>query len=303
VITVSHRTADTIHQALTAPLLIQSSQLLGWQDIEVQTYLEPAHTDCWVEPTIPDISLILLTQGCTRLVERGCDSCTGVDIRHGDLMLKPAASMTPELRWQSLSDDPIQTLRLRLSYGLFYKTIEELTDRDPARVTLAMVAGVQDPLLLHIGMMLAHELESPSVISTLYAQTAAQMVAVHLLRHYAVAGVVIKEREQGLSAQQLRRITEYVRVYLTRPLSLEELAGQVGFSPYHFARLFRQAVGESPHQFILRQRVDYARQLLRDPDLSISQVAIASGFADQSHLTQIFKRYTGMTPKAFRITT
>jgi AraC family transcriptional regulator len=101
----------------------------------------------------------------------------------------------------------------------------------------------------------------------------------------------------------LRRITEYVQAFLTRPLSLEELARQVGFSPYHFARLFRQAVGESPHQFVLRQRVDYAKQLLRNPDLPISQVAMASGFADQSHLTQIFKRYTGMTPRAFRITT
>jgi AraC family transcriptional regulator len=90
------------------------------------------------------------------------------------------------------------------------------------------------------------------------------------------------------------------RARLFPDLSLGVLAEQVGLSSYHFARLFRRATGESPHQFVLRQRIARARQLLKDTEMPIAIVAVESGFAHQSHLTQVFKRYLGHTPRADR---
>lgn len=293
---------DTIQPSqLTAPYVIRSSQALGWPGIEVQSYLEPTQSECWSEAISPDITVVLLMQGAAFLAQCNCSTCKGFQIRRSDLLLKPATgTVLPDIRWQTQSHEPVETLRLRLSYTLFSQAIEELADRDPAHIRLAALVGFQDQLLLQIGLALARELESPSPISPLYAQTAAHMLTVHLLRAYAVESVLLQERHGGLSPLQIKRITDYVAAYLTHPLSLEELARQIGFSPYHFARLFRETTGESPHQFVLRQRVEYAERLLRNVDLTLAEVAIESGFADQSHLTQTFKRYTGLTPRAFR---
>jgi AraC family transcriptional regulator len=290
--------------ALAAPRLIRSSKPLGWQDIEVQSYLEPAQSDRWTESLSPDITIILLTQGATDLAECDRARCKGLQMQRGDMVLKPHAAALqvalPDVRWQTRSPDPVETLRLSLSYALFSRTIEELADRDPARIRLAALVGFQDQLLLQIGLGLARELETPSTISPLYAQTAANMLAVHLLRTYVAGHTSVQERYGGLSSQQMKRITDYVQARLTHALTLDELARQLGFSPYHFARLFRATAGESPHQFVLRQRVERAKHLLKHGDLTLVEVAIESGFANQSHLTQIFRRYTGLTPKAFR---
>jgi len=83
-------------------------------------------------------------------------------------------------------------------------------------------------------------------------------------------------------------------------LSLEMLAQQVGFSPYHFARLFRQTTGESPHQFVLRQRLVEATRLLKETDLPLAHVASEVGIPNQSHFTQAFKRRLGITPLVYR---
>ncbi|MBA2679458.1 MAG: helix-turn-helix transcriptional regulator, partial [Ktedonobacteraceae bacterium] len=81
---------------------------------------------------------------------------------------------------------------------------------------------------------------------------------------------------------------------------LEALAQQADFSPYHFARLFRRTTGESPHQFVLRQRVEAAQRLLKETRAPLASIALECGFANQSHLTRIFKRHLSLTPRAYR---
>jgi AraC family transcriptional regulator len=103
-----------------------------------------------------------------------------------------------------------------------------------------------------------------------------------------------------LTERQLQLLLEFIREHLNEPLSLEALAQQVGFSPYHFTRVFRQALGASPHQFVLRQRLERARQLLEQTDLPLAQVAVACGFAHQSHMTQVFAQRLGCTPRTYR---
>ncbi|MCA9891038.1 MAG: helix-turn-helix transcriptional regulator [Anaerolineae bacterium] len=286
--------------ALSRPRLIRSSKGLGWQDIEILSYLEPAQTERWTETVSPDITIVLLTQGVANLTQCDCATCKGFQLKQHDLILKPAITPLPDIRWKTQSHGSVETLRLHLSHRIFSQAIEELVDRDPSKVRFKALIGFQDRLLLQVGLALARELETPSPISSLYAQTAAHMLVVHLLRTYVTNPASLPERRDGLSQRQMKQIRNYVWEHLTHPLSLEELAQQVGFSPYHFARLFREATGESPHQFVIRQRVEYAENLLRTSKLALAEVAIASGFADQSHLTQVFKRHTGLTPKAFR---
>jgi AraC family transcriptional regulator len=162
--------------------------------------------------------------------------------------------------------------------------------------------GFQDPLLAQIGLSLQQELQIPASASMgkLYAETAAQMLSAHLLRHYTTSNVFIPEYSRKLSSHQIQRLTSFILDHLNQNLSLETLAQQIGFSPYHFARLFRQTTGESPHQFVLRQRLEVAQRLLKETDLPLTQVALGVGIPNQSHFTQAFKRHLGMTPLIYR---
>lgn len=282
------------------PRLLASSSGLDWQGIEAHTFQLPYNMAFCAESQTTDINLIAFTQGKLWMDENQRLSCRGFEIHCGDLFLRPLHTATPEARWHGISPEPVHSLHIHLDPPLFDRAIEELADRDPARITLVEHAGFSDPLLWQIGLTLRNELKNPSAMSALYAQTTAQMLVVHLLRHYATNHVVVKEHQQGLTMKQMKRVTKYVQANLTKDLTLEDLAEQTGYSPYHFARLFRQVSGDTPHQFVIRQRVKEAQHLLRNTDLPIAQIAVETGFTHQSHLTRVFKRFVSTTPKAFR---
>lgn len=286
---------------LTTPLLFLSSEDAGWDGLLVRAYHEPMELEGWIDPVVPEIALVLLTSGKMLMEhQRSNGSWQGLSMRQGDLTLKPGGSVISEVRWRSLSAEPMQTLHIHLNSDLFSRTAAEVADCDPADLMLYGRSGFQDPLLEQIGLALWRELEQPTATGQLYAQTAAQMLAVHLLRYYTTPTQRIKEVSQGLTQRQIGQVTDFVRAHLNQDLSLAALALQIGFSPYHFARLFRRTTGESPHQFVLSQRIERAKHLLREADLPLAQIALASGFANQSHLTQTFKRSLGITPAAYR---
>ena len=286
------------------PVLLLSSEQAGWEGLVVRAFHEPREFEGVIAPDtdMPHIPLVLFVGGAMYMEGRLVDgSWKGTLIRPDDLMLLPNAPLAfGELRWKGLTPASTQTLHLHLSKELLARTAEELAGSDPARLALTGRIGFQDPLLLQVGLALWRELEQQKPTGKLYAQTAAQLLAVHLLRHYASTPLEIKERSQGLTRQQMNRVIDFILAHLTQDLSLEALAQQIGFSSYHFARLFRQTTGESPHQFVLRQRVERAQRLLKETDAPLAQIAIESGFANQSHLTRTFKHQLVFTPRVYR---
>jgi AraC-like DNA-binding protein len=104
----------------------------------------------------------------------------------------------------------------------------------------------------------------------------------------------------GLPAGVLRRICEHIESHLENNISLEVLAADARLSVYHFARAFRQSMGISPHRYVMQQRVKKAQEMLARTDLSLASIAIAVGFADQSHFSRHFRRLVGTTPSGFR---
>ena len=117
------------------------------------------------------------------------------------------------------------------------------------------------------------------------------------------SGTIAAEQEQrcGLPARMLRSIEEYIDVHLEKELSVEDLASHLGISPSYFARSFRSSVGLAPHAYVMRRRLLRAQELLASTDLPLIDIALATGFADQSHFSRRFHQMTGVPPRTYRI--
>ena len=104
----------------------------------------------------------------------------------------------------------------------------------------------------------------------------------------------------GLPPRALRRVREYIEGHLEETISIETLAAIVGLSMYHFARAFKQSEGLTPHDYLVQRRVRRAQELLASTDLPLSEIALASGFSDQSHCARRFREHVGITPSSYR---
>jgi len=98
----------------------------------------------------------------------------------------------------------------------------------------------------------------------------------------------------------LRKIRELIHAKIEDELSLDEMAESVGLSTAHFARMFRKSTGQTPHQFVLRQRLERAKTMLCAPDARVLDVAVACGFKTQQHFAQVFRDLWGVSPTEYR---
>ncbi|NJL49309.1 MAG: helix-turn-helix transcriptional regulator [Leptolyngbyaceae cyanobacterium SM2_5_2] len=160
----------------------------------------------------------------------------------------------------------------------------------------------QDRHLQTLMQALLVEAELGGSNGRLYADTLTTALATHFINHYGIDSPVDFTGLQGLQPidrQRLSVLIDYIEAHLTADLSLADLALQAGLSKFHFSRLFKQTIGLTPHQYLLKRRIERAAPLLKQGDLAIVQVAHEFGFADQAHFTRVFKQVKGLTPKRF----
>src|SRR5215471_18018932 len=134
----------------------------------------------------------------------------------------------------------------------------------------------------------------------LFLDSVEQAMAVALVKDHAVKHRPVQMYRGGLGPARLRRIKELVDAKMEDDLGLDEMAQSVGLSTAHFARMFRKSTGESPHQFVLRQRIERAKAMLRAPDARVLDVAVACGFKTQQHFAQVFRDVCSVSPTEYR---
>lgn len=193
--------------------------------------------------------------------------------------------------------EEVELIQLSLEPGLVSNAAPELVN--PDRVELVPQSYINDPLVYQLGLALKAELQNSGAESKLYAESAAAFLAVHLLRHYATRKPKQETYQCGLSQQQLQLAIDYIQAYLTEEIHLDEIAHHLDLSRYYFCRLFKQSMGISPYQYVIQCRVERAKQLLKQGNLTLAEIALNCGFAHQSHFHRHFKRLTGMTPRQF----
>jgi len=134
----------------------------------------------------------------------------------------------------------------------------------------------------------------------LFLDSVEQAMAVALVNGHAVRHRPVQICRGGLGPARLRRIRELIHAKMEDELGLDELAQSVGLSTAHFARMFRKSTGQTPHQFVLRQRLERAKTMLRAPDARVLDVAVACGFKTQQHFAQVFRYFCGISPTEYR---
>jgi AraC-like DNA-binding protein len=172
--------------------------------------------------------------------------------------------------------------------------------READRVMIVPSLPAHDPLLQHIALVLQVAIAGQGVEGQLYAASLVDALAVHFLKRYVAARPALQEVTGGLSPYKLRRTIAYIQAHLAQELSLATLAAVAQTSPAHFARLFKHATGLAPHQYVIRSRMAHARRLLAATDVSLIDIGLQVGCADQSHFTALFRTHVAQTPKAFR---
>jgi len=135
---------------------------------------------------------------------------------------------------------------------------------------------------------------------SLFLNSVEQALAVALVNNYAVRHRSVRTHRGGLGSARLRRIKEFVHARMEDEFTLGEMAQSVELSTAHFSRMFRKSTGESPHRFVLRHRVERAKELLRVPEARVLDVAVACGFKTQQHFARVFRRMCGVSPTEYR---
>jgi AraC family transcriptional regulator len=171
------------------------------------------------------------------------------------------------------------------------------------RIELLDRVGFDDAATSHILEMLSQSSITGDSASRLFVEQAIDLLCTQLIRaHSTISAPPHAEPRHGLADWQVKRVTGYMREFLDRDIGLDEMAGLVGLSRFHFCTAFRLAVGTSPHHYLTALRMDQARRLLTEPSLPIIQVALAVGYQTPAAFTASFRKANKMTPSAFRRT-
>ncbi|MEA2741393.1 MAG: AraC family transcriptional regulator [Acetobacteraceae bacterium] len=155
-----------------------------------------------------------------------------------------------------------------------------------------------DDRLWQVAALLAAECEKPNECETLYGESLVVALCIDLLRLGQVS-----ERDSprgGLASWQVRRLIEYIDAHLPDPIHLKDLAELTALSVSHFARAFRDSFGMPPHRWHMNARLRRAQELLLETALPLADIALATGFSDQSHFTRSFGRQLGISPGVWR---
>lgn len=157
-----------------------------------------------------------------------------------------------------------------------------------------------DEDLCRAGEQLLEALRTPALGSALVYEALARVFVIKLIQKYGAPRDALADSRARFTASHYRRVLDYVERHLGEEITVDALAREVAISPAHFARLFRQTIGETPHRFVQQARVERARAALADADRTLSEIALTCGFTDQAHFTRVFKQRTGQTPGEYR---
>jgi AraC family transcriptional regulator len=273
---------------------VAASDHLGWMALEAARFRAAPAWE-YNAPALTHHRLVLVTRPPQGL-ELSFEAVNqNVPPPAGAIIVVPAG--TPgRVRWSGGFD----WLHIYLEPAMVERVAAEACDLDPARLTLRPDILDLPHLRAAMGAVDA-ELTAGGAGGSLAAESLANLLAVHLVRHVLSPRRPERRRDGVLPRGRLRAVYEFVEDSLGAGPTLGQMAAAAHLSVYHFARQFKAATGMPPHQYVILRRIERAKQLLQTAGgFSLAEVAAHVGFSDQSQFTHHFKRLVGVTPGQFR---
>ena len=266
-----------------------SSHHADWTGMYLQYHDCPSHETPEHYPTQHVIAI--QTKGMVEAERKLGDRYRREQIRVGDVCLVPAYTR----HW--IRAEGTQGLIL---LGIEPDAISKIlpNDLDIQNIELLPHFAQADPLIYHLVLSLKKALQLNTLDSRFYAESLSIALIAHLMQFYTAKNPITND---VLSEDaQIKQAKDYIHAYLTEKLSLQAIADAVGMSKYHFCRIFKQSTGLSPWQYVIQQRIELAKQLLKNSQLSIWQISDRLGYSNSTQFTNFFRQHTGITPSDFR---
>jgi len=278
--------------------LLASSAGLGWSAISVELR---SHGVCEAPAIVAlDVEICLVVagnkDGLVRRTEAGF--CQEAMPKTGAIWLSPAG-----VGKEIVITAPIpQTMHLYLPAALFDRLKDDFNLPVAPAHSIRHAAGIGDDVIDQIGRSILSEVTVESAASRVYVEAASLTLAARLLQKHCDSGVCppTESSAHSLDHIRLRRVLDHIAANIEDDITLGDLAGIAGYSPFHFARKFTLATGISPHRYISRIRLENAMAELAAGKLPLAEIALNSQFSSQASFTRAFHRATGMTPKEYQ---
>jgi AraC family transcriptional regulator len=262
----------------------------GWRSLLLRAYDDFADAEAFTTPATEDHLIVLVTNGQCNIEGLYRGKWHSAHYAAGSIgMTAPGEEVT--LRWR---DQPVHsTLQLHIPAATLRACAEELFNGRVLEMPHSLAND--DPLLQNVMLCLAEGMQQG--FPDLYAESAAQFITTHLLvRHAGVRAPTDPSRD----VLRMRRVHDYMRAHVGDPLTLTELGKVACVSRFHLIRMFKQVYGETPHQRLLKLRIQEASRRLRKSDEDIAKIAADCGFSSPAHFAAAFRKHVGVTPSAYR---
>jgi AraC family transcriptional regulator len=253
-----------------------------------------APSDIWVPPS-DNFLIVAYRRGVTEMNRRVIGGWKQEHVGQGITTLLTRAEPS-HWRWGS----EIEVSHLYISPAFMSKTASETFDNEIGAVELHDLLGIDDPVLTWINDQIVCEVAAGSPGGRLCYDALSLQASVHILRKYASLRYKMPTAHGHLRPTHTRMLEDYIEQNISRNITLDELAGICNCTPIQFARKFRSHYGMRPHTFVLKRKIEHACHHLRKDHLALKEIALLSGFADQSHLNRVFRQHLNCTPVEYR---
>jgi AraC family transcriptional regulator len=268
-----------------------TSAVVQWRGLAIEDYRIPACVIPYHEH--PENFIHVVLGGAVRYEVATAGRHLSFRAQAGTTFVLPRGT-ADELRWAG----PTHRIAVAVHPSLLVNALEETAGEHDIELTQHW--NVIDRNIMALLVAMTTDLDEGSPAGRLYGESLANALAVYLLSRYAVHRRVPRMFKGELPRYRLNRVLEYIADNMAENLGLAELAAVTGMSPHYFCELFKRTMGWSPYRFVLLKRIERAKELLRDPTLSILEVGVRVGFQNPSHFAKTFNRFVGISPSKFQ---
>jgi AraC family transcriptional regulator len=277
----------------------QAGGLFRDADVQLQLYTHRSTHRPLLVPAVAEPLLVLVLAGSARVQEREIGGEWLESVVSADDFFLTMSPEPYEMRWHAHSDEGFQVAHIYLSQRLLDLAAREMLTGQADTLHLRDISGARDTQVSRLIRFLYDEMTGPGQASPLYIHGIAQALAVHLVRNYRNQQANLRPAN-ALPAYKLQRVIERMQAGIATDFSLAAVAGEADMSEFHFSRMFRKATGQAPSQYFIQLRLDEARRLLLNSDMSVIEIALEVGYSSPSHFAHLFKRHAGVTPGEYR---